>query len=93
MSDPKGEEPRHWVNDHDALQKFGNDMYLKLRENSHKAHWNTVSNDWLFARLMDEVHELNEVMDEDPEKIIRECADVANFAMMIADNARNHELG
>jgi len=32
-------------------------------------------------------------MDEDPEKIIRECADVANFAMMIADNARNHELG
>jgi NTP pyrophosphatase (non-canonical NTP hydrolase) len=90
MSDPTGKHPRHWVDDHEALQKFGNDMYLKLRENQHKAHWNTVTQQWLLNRCMEELKELQDAVNaDDPGEIVREAADVANFALMIADNARN----
>lgn len=90
MSDPTGANKRPWVDDHEALQVFSNDMYIKLRENSHKAHWNTVTTEWLLNRCMEELNELQEALgNEDPGDIVRECADVANFAMMIADNVRN----
>jgi NTP pyrophosphatase (non-canonical NTP hydrolase) len=89
MSDPIGEKPRHWVVDHQAVQDFGNDMYKKLRDNADKAHWNTVSIDWLLNRMCDELEELRDACsDGSSADIISECADVANFAMMIADNVR-----
>lgn len=48
----------------------------------------TVS--WLLDRLQEEVTELSEAYcDCDPGKVQKECADVANFAMMIADRIRN----
>jgi NTP pyrophosphatase (non-canonical NTP hydrolase) len=90
MSDPTGAKKRPWIDDHEALQLFSNDMYIKLRENAHKAHWNTVTTEWLLNRCIEELEELKEaVTNEDPGEIVREAADVANFAMMIADNARN----
>jgi len=89
MSDPIGKLPRSWIADHKALQRFGNDMYLKLRENCHKSHWSTVDQQWLLNRCMEELKELQDaVNDSDHGEIVREAADVANFAMMIADNAR-----
>jgi NTP pyrophosphatase (non-canonical NTP hydrolase) len=59
-------------------------MEQKLRENSHKAHWRDCSREWLMSRLLDEVEELRAAVTS--EDVAREAADVANFAMMIADN-------
>ncbi|WP_273845430.1 hypothetical protein [Rubrobacter calidifluminis] len=45
---------------------------------------------WLFARLCEEVQELEEAMyakegEPDPDAVREECADVANFCMMLSD--------
>ena len=73
---------------------FSKLMEAKLQENKHKRHWSTCEHLWLLARMVEEVGELSSLMNRDrglPEgasvrAIARECADVANFAMMIADN-------
>ena len=65
-------------------------MEEKLIENSHKRDWNEMSNKFLLRRLRTEVRELERELERPfpkPKKIAREAADVANFAMMIADNA------
>jgi len=87
------------------LQWFAEEMEAKLRENDHKSGWhgNTVRS--LFQRLREESDELlvqshplqldtiaETLSREDACELIRECADIANFAMMIADNIRlKHE--
>ena len=88
MSDPLGKEPRAYETDHKLVNDFAGDMFGKLRKNAHKAHWDTVDQSWLLGRLKDEVEELQIAMKEGLD-VIPECADVANFAAMIADNARN----
>jgi NTP pyrophosphatase (non-canonical NTP hydrolase) len=72
---------------------FADQMELKLKENDHKVHWSECSLDFLIHRLYQEADELwNAIRDRKPSiEIIRECADVANFAMMIADNVRKLE--
>jgi NTP pyrophosphatase (non-canonical NTP hydrolase) len=96
MADPKaidkdGVLQRGYAEDKHAVDEFAGVMLDKLRENRHKAHWKHVDRQWLMDRMMDEIYELNEaIADDDPLSISLECADVANFAMMIADNeARN----
>ena len=56
-------------------------------------HWSHCAVDWLYGRILDEWEELGEALDvpgdgsEDLlQDILHECADVANFAMMIHDN-------
>jgi NTP pyrophosphatase (non-canonical NTP hydrolase) len=66
-------------------------MQRALNDNDHKDGWDECSLGYLFGRLGEEVQELKEAMqaiDRDPELIVSEAADVANFAMMIADNVR-----
>jgi len=63
---------------------FARRMELKLRENDHKDHWTGCDFEYLFRRLMEESTELHAAFLDDQ---IDEAADVANFAMMIADNA------
>lgn len=69
-----------------AVQFFAEGMLYKLKKNSHKAHWETVDCDYLFDRLKEEVQELADARSGTVDQIILECYDVANFAMMIADN-------
>lgn len=76
-----------------ATEHFRGLMLKKLRENHHKAFWRGSTYDYLMLRLREELVELSlAIMDEGPENIQLECADVANFAMMIADNARHDYL-
>lgn len=87
--DPVGDKPRIPAEDQVALYKFMADMFRKLRANKHKAHWSTVTEAFLIVRLAEEFAELADVLGKGtPQQIIDECADVANFAMMIADNER-----
>lgn len=68
---------------------FADAMEARLRANDHKGGWQQCSVDWLLARLIQEAGELaEEVVAEIAEQgVLYEAADVANFAMMIADRA------
>lgn len=88
LPEPEGlREPVRW---------FAELMEVKLRENDHKGGWQDCSLDWLVERLYEEAKELWVEIDRvEPEadQIVREATDVANFAMMIADNARRATSG
>lgn len=69
---------------------FLGEMQLKLQENSHKEGWINLHYPYLLRRIGGELAELRRAIKKgDEEEIIREAADVANFAMMIADIARH----
>lgn len=67
-------------------------MQKELNENSHKGTWRvrqpSCSPEALLKRLKEEVVEVETAIAENQpiEIIVAECADVGNFAMMIADN-------
>ena len=62
-------------------------MEAKLRENDHKGGWQGDTATSLLKRLREETDEVEQaLMAWEPELVLREAADVANFAMMIADN-------
>lgn len=74
------------------VRSFANAMEEKLRANDHKGGWEEMRPEWLTGRLKGEVEELCEAVhpaqgpaDRFPDRIIGEAADVANFAMMVAD--------
>lgn len=67
---------------------FAQAMELKLRLNDHKTHWSNMTQRYLSQRLSQEREELRRACRRgDPAEILSEAADVANFAMMLADNA------
>ena len=71
---------------------FAEQMELQLRENDWKGGWHNERLGTLCAMLRIELYELERVLfprrELDPERITSEAADVANFAMMITDNAQ-----
>lgn len=92
MSDPIGTKPREHAEHVGAVESFTAPMVAKLDANANKAHWSGVSVDYLLDRLREEVEELADAMDRGlPLHIVDEAADVANFAMMIADRYRPRE--
>lgn len=64
-------------------------MEAQLRKNDHKGGWADCDLDYLLRRLGEEVAEVNALGGDtnNPEQWGAEAADIANFAMMIADNA------
>lgn len=83
--------------------QFAQNMEFKLRKNEDKGGWEDMGLLPLFAKLGEEVGELGKVLfyghsntgeifqDFMPDEITREAADVANIAMMIADQADRFE--
>ena len=79
------------------VEAFARLMESKLAENRHKGDrdgWQTISSEELLQLLRDEVDELsvalirNRAPNARTRKAVRrECADIANFALMIADVA------
>jgi NTP pyrophosphatase (non-canonical NTP hydrolase) len=73
------------------VQNFSHIMEKKLSENRHKGDargWRESTPGQLVQRIEDEVAELKEALMSkqfNPEAVAREAADVANFAMMVAD--------
>lgn len=76
-----------------SIMLFALEMERKLRLNDHKGGWENTKDGVLLNKLRVESGELYSAL-VDPglgsnsESVIEEAADVANFAMMIADNAR-----
>jgi hypothetical protein len=84
-----------------TLEWFSGFMSRKLRENSHKPSWRLDILGVLCARLDEERVELDDAISgflaarhvgegvsDAAEAAILECADIANFAMMVADRIR-----
>jgi NTP pyrophosphatase (non-canonical NTP hydrolase) len=73
----------------EGIQALAVTMEEKLEENAHKPLWDTLSDIQLCKDLQTEVDELvDAVLWESEDAIQKECADVANFAMMLHDNVR-----
>lgn len=66
---------------------------MELNEPTKGNTWLTDEVEWLLARLVEEVRELTEAVTYDVgvKYVNSEAADIANFAMMIADNYRNNK--
>lgn len=69
------------------VEAFADAMEAKLRANDHKRGWRECNLQYLSMRLTQEREELRQAIERDatPQEILDEAADVANFAMMIAD--------
>lgn len=71
----------------EAVLIFANNMEQKLVENDYKNDWKNCSKSFLKVRLLEKVAELFDNLKHDNQKeITAEAANVANIAMMIADN-------
>jgi NTP pyrophosphatase (non-canonical NTP hydrolase) len=70
-----------------CVKEFALEMEKKLKANEHKPGWSDCEMTHLFRRLEEELRELIRAIAtlEDCNKVISEAADVANFAMMVAD--------
>lgn len=72
-----------------AVTWFASQMEKKLKENDYKGGWGTMTFEDLFILMKKEANEILASWmaseKKDPQAIIRECADVANYCMMIAD--------
>ncbi len=72
-----------------AVERFSAKMRARLIANIDKGGWKAESSAYLLRRLLQEVAELVQELDQGtPESIEAEAVDVANFAMMIADPER-----
>lgn len=90
MKDEKeGGAPVERIELRPAVKWFAEQMELRLRRNDHKGGWSNCTHSYLKRRLRNEVSELEHELTlvENNEMVIHEAADVANFAMMIADIA------
>lgn len=77
-----------------AVRRFAEAMEMILRENDHKNGWENMDHYELLGRIDDERDELLRAVDKHIDGrsrnitgILKESVDVANFAMMIYDNA------
>lgn len=75
------------------VRQFAAVMLKNLKENSYKTGWKDCSFKHLLCRIREEVDEIQDGLLEglSAEEIVSECADVANFAMMIADNVTRRD--
>lgn len=76
------------------LKQFIDAMRYKLKKNAHKGKWEELDLEDAIRLLRDEVAELEEATSRDSSvEIILEAADVANFAMMVANIAMKKAVG
>jgi NTP pyrophosphatase (non-canonical NTP hydrolase) len=82
----------------ECVEWFAKLMEEQLKANDHKGGWSDEDTDYLLGRLDEEVQELKDALvtyyfeishrgecQKLAKNVRKECADVANFAMMIAD--------
>jgi len=74
------------------LAWFANEMERQLEANDHKTGWKDCHLKQLLRRLKQEVGELERAIEKANPDVVEEAADVANFAMMIADNFHDDQV-
>lgn len=77
----------------ESIMRFAQQMEEKLAANDHKGGWENEDIGYLLTRLREELDELVNAVDFGTQKdVVGEAADIANFAMMIADRAADVEV-
>jgi NTP pyrophosphatase (non-canonical NTP hydrolase) len=75
------------------LRWFVEQMEMKLKANDHRGGWHNEYTEFFLARMNDEYRELVTALEQgDFEAAITECADLANFAMMLADHLHRYGI-
>ena len=75
-----------------AVKVFADRMEAVLKQNDHKSGWKNCTYNFLLGKLWEETYEVVRCFNSagdfevNQERLQNECADVANIAMMIADN-------
>lgn len=74
----------------EIINKFAEYMKRELENNSKKGGWEYLPDSYLLKRLYEEIRELESLVVDDStasyEEVMTEASDIANFALMIADN-------
>jgi fructosamine-3-kinase len=76
-----------------AIRVFSYDMEKQLKVNDHKNGWKKEHHEFLSHELAKNFQKLTEELgkeNRDKHEITIRCANIANFAMMIADNEGEH---
>ena len=74
---------------------FAGRMERELAAHERLGGWKSEGSMWLFVRLREELAKLFSAIHAakiDPERVVKEAADLSNYAMMIADNAMRGRL-
>jgi len=85
---------RHAKRGEDAINMLKPIQLIKFRARAHKGDWDRVPIISLLDALISEVWELKRAVEDRSAgvatsgDVINECADVANYAAMIADNLK-----
>lgn len=80
-----------------VVETFAEEMEKQLRANDHKGTWEDITFYWLMDGLKRNTAALRTCVNQEPrglnqqEEILRRAANIANFAMMIADNAQRQD--
>lgn len=78
---------------YEALQWFGDEMEKQLQNNDVKGCWEGCTSEYLVQRIEMCISRLKVLQDGqktlEPREYTRRCANIANFAMMLADNKRD----
>lgn len=71
-----------------AVRNFAYDMEQQLLMNDHKPGWKDEHVEFLYKQMILNTAKLVKAIgaESDKDEITRRCANIANFAMMIADN-------
>mgnify|MGYP001606215973 CR=1 FL=1 len=76
-----------------VVAELATPMLKKFRANSRKPHWDELDARLLLKLLREEVDELAQALDDGTgDEIALECADVANFAAMLAWKATRGQI-
>lgn len=76
-----------------VVRAFARAMEQELKANDHKGGWHDCDPAWLLGRLREETDELAGAVAAGGPDVLAEAADVANYAMMIADRMGALERG
>ncbi len=72
-----------------SVNRFSERMFKRLLDNAHKSHWSLDSRMFLLQELDKRLQQLKEIYPNESTPVkdfTNKCADIANFAMMLADN-------
>lgn len=76
----------------EANEWFSGLMLQRIKENIERGGWTNCDHAYLIGNCRSNVNNVERLLEEgcDPEQLKRECADAANYLMMIADNIDQH---
>ena len=64
-------------------------MFQRLIKNTYREHWDEKSLHFLISKLNQNLQDL--MKGDDSKRMFTDCVDIANYAMMIAENLQRDE--